>query len=100
MSKADDARAERLERLIAEWAKPAPTICPRCGRNAVADGGDAGRKYGVCFECYTEARARAVAQQQSELDAKREYDAARKMLERTKRDMGLPMRGVRLEPIF
>lgn len=99
MSKADEIRAERLERLIAAWCQPAPTLCPMCGRNVVTGTGIAGKSYGVCLECYTEAKTRAMKQQQSELDAKRKYDAARKMLERTKRDMGLPM-GKRLNPVF
>lgn len=98
MSRADEIRAERLERLIAAWCKPAPAICPRCGRNAVTDN-IAGKSYGVCLECYIEARTRAVVQHQSELDAKRKHDAARKKLERTKRAMGLPM-GKRLSPVF
>lgn len=99
MSAADEIRAERLERLIAAWCQPAPSLCPICGRNVVTDTGIAGKSYGVCLECYTEARTRAIVQHQSELDAKRRNDAARKKLERTKRAMGEPM-GKRLSPLF
>lgn len=100
ISGAERMRLERLERLTREYANPGRAYCPLCGNSVIDQSSSVETYYGVCRKCLTDARTRAIAQQQGELDAKRRYDAARKRLERTKKSMGIPCTNERFEPIF
>lgn len=100
MSGAERMRRERLERLTREHLNPERLYCPLCGEAVIDPASRTESRYGVCRKCLTEARTRAIAQQQRELDAKRHYDAARKKLERDKKEMGIPRDGERFTPVF
>lgn len=65
---------KRLDALQAEFLKPFPRVCPKCGRNVVTDGERA--KAGFCRACAYRAKALALEQMRAEGDAMRAYKAA------------------------
>ena len=71
---------------------PGALVCPRCGRGYVVPGTTSADQYGVCETCYRRAQAKASDQYAEELEARKEYDAARQRKARAKRKAGSSMR--------
>lgn len=63
-------------------------LCPRCARNIVERGTVAGDRYGVCCACYGRAKRDAQMRRLSEIEAKREADAARQAVCRARKEIG------------
>lgn len=63
---------------VAMELSPDAMLCPRCAKNIVVPGTVAGDKYGVCEACHLRAMRDAKRRELSRLEAKAEYDTARK----------------------
>lgn len=93
--------AEKLHmHTIAAELDPDRLLCPMCASSWVLDNW-AGRTYGVCQACYLKGLAEAAREEERQLEAKREYDAARQELCRAREAAGLaPGKTTRRKPLL
>jgi hypothetical protein len=78
----EDATEPTDERVMLELH--AGLVCPRCGKGTVLPSSKAGRMFGVCEACYHRSAAIVAANIAAENEARREHDAARKRMQRSK----------------
>lgn len=74
-----------LDAFIEAELSPDRVLCPRCGARFRVPGSYADKRFGVCPTCYLQGVAEAKREQARAIEAQREFNAARRQLQRAAR---------------
>lgn len=74
----------RIEKLLREYLH-GDTLCPKCGLHMMNTKEGAGKKYGICENCYHDAKFAAMADNYRQKLQEREYNRVRKRHERARK---------------
>lgn len=66
------------ESILSAALSPSGLLCPRCGKGFIVPGTKAAKKYGVCEGCLRRAQAAARRQLAEEVEAGKDWNAARR----------------------